>query len=273
MDHPDGDASAIEARSLTCGYDGRDVLHELDLTVQHGAFVGVLGPNGSGKSTLLRALTGVLPLKGGHVALFGLPVRRAHRREIARRVGVVPQASAAPFEFTAREIVAMGRTPHIARLHGESDRDRLAIEGAMARTDTGDLGDRLISELSGGEAQRVIIARALAQEPELLLLDEPTAFLDLNHQIDVFELLRKLNRAGGLTVLCVSHDLNLASVYCDRLVLLDEGRIAADGSPSEVVTAQRIREVYGAEVLVDRETPSGRPRVTLLAPGRERDSA
>jgi len=257
-------APAIEARGIVCGYDGREVLHGLDLTVQHGAFVGVLGPNGSGKSTLLRALTGVLPLSAGDVALLGMPARRAYRRQIARRVGVVPQATAAPFEFTAREIVAMGRTPHITRLHGESERDRRAIDAAMARTDTADLGERPISELSGGEAQRIIIARALAQEPELLLLDEPTAFLDLNHQIDIFELLRGLNRDEGLTVLCISHDLNLASVYCDRLVLLDEGRIAADGDPSEVVTAARIREVYGAEVLVDDDTPSGRPRVTLL---------
>lgn len=266
-------APAVDAHSLTCGYDGRDVLHALELSVPRGAFVGVIGPNGSGKSTLLRALTGVLPLRSGQVALLGLPVRRGHRREIARRVGVVPQASTPPFEFTVREIVAMGRTPHIARLHGESDRDRHAIERAMARTEIADLADRLISELSGGEVQRVIIARALAQEPELLLLDEPTAFLDLNHQIDVFDLLRRLNRDDRLTVLCISHDLNLASVYCDRLVLLSEGRIVADGVPAEVVTAQRIREVYGAEVLVDQDTPSGRPRVTLFGGRAEGDSA
>jgi iron complex transport system ATP-binding protein len=184
-------------------------------------------------------------------------------------VGVVPQASAVPFEFTAREIVAMGRTPHITRLHGESDHDRRAVQAAMERTDTLELSDRPISELSGGEAQRVIIARALAQEPELLLLDEPTAFLDLNHQIEIFELLRRLNRDEGLTVVCVSHDLNLASVYCDRLVLLRDGRVAADGTPSEVVTVHRIREIYGAQVLVDEATPSGRPRVTLLGPPGE----
>ena len=260
------DPPAIEARGLVCGYDGREVLHGLDLTAQHGAFLGVLGPNGSGKSTLLRALTGVLPLTAGEVTLLGTPVKRAFRRRIAQRVGVVPQASGVPFEFTAREVVAMGRTPHITRLHGESERDRQAIAAAMERTDTVHLAARPISELSGGEAQRIIIARALAQEPELLLLDEPTAFLDLNHQIDVFGLLRRLNRDEGLTVLCVSHDLNLASVYCDRVVLLREGRIAADGSPGEVVTAERIREVYGAQVLVDTDTPSGRPRVTLLGP-------
>lgn len=260
---------AVEAWGVRCGYDGREVLHGLDLIVPRGAFVGILGPNGSGKSTLLRAITGVLPLASGRVSLLGTAVCRAQRRFIAQHVGVVPQASPIPFEFTVREIVAMGRTPHIARLHGESDRDRRAIEAAMERTNTTHLAERLISELSGGEVQRTIIARALAQEPELLLLDEPTAFLDLNHQIDIFELLRTLNRDEGLTVLCVSHDVNLTSAYCDRLVLLSDGRIVADGAPSEVVTATRIRDVYGAEVLVDNQTPSGRPRVTLIGPRDE----
>jgi len=264
MSPPGSEPPAIEARGLVCGYEGREVLHGLDLTVSRGAFLGVLGPNGSGKSTLLRAITGARPLTAGEATLLGIPVRRAHRRRIAQRVGVVPQATGVPFEFTAREVVAMGRAPHITRLHGESERDRYAIEAALDRTDTQALRDRFVSELSGGEAQRVIIARALAQEPELLLLDEPTAFLDLNHQIDVFELLRRLNRDQGLTVLCVSHDLNLASLYCDRVILLREGRIAADGAPGDVVTTEQIREVYGAQVLVDTDTPSGRPRVTLI---------
>jgi iron complex transport system ATP-binding protein len=252
-----------------CGYDGREVLRGLDLRVERGEFLGVLGPNGSGKSTLLRALTGVLPLGTGEVSLLGLRVRRSSRRAIAQRVGVVPQAAGVPFEFTVREVVAMGRTPHITRLHGESDHDRQAIEAALVRTDTADLRDRLVSELSGGEAQRVIIARALAQEPELLLLDEPTAFLDLSHQMEVFELLRRLNREAALTVLCVSHDVSLAAAYCDRLVLLRAGMIAADGPPDAVVTADLIRAVYGAEVLVDHDTPCGRPRVTLPGPAGE----
>jgi len=255
---------AIHARSIVCGYDGREVLHGLDVEICLGEFVGVLGPNGSGKSTLLRAITGVLPLSAGEVDLFGGPVSRANRREIARRVGVVPQAALIPFEFTVREVVAMGRTPHIARLHGESEADRAAIEAALERTDTSGLAERLMSELSGGESQRVTIARALAQEPELLLLDEPTAFLDLNHQIEVFELLRRLNRDDGLTVVSVSHDLNLAALYCDRIILLRDGRIVDEGTPGAVLTVDRIAEVYGAEVLVDEATPSGRPRVTLL---------
>ncbi|HJN17503.1 MAG TPA: heme ABC transporter ATP-binding protein [Armatimonadota bacterium] len=256
--------SVIHAASLICGYDGREVLHGVDFNVARGEFVGVLGPNGSGKSTLLRAVTGVLRLASGSADLFGTPLREADRRDLARRVGVVPQASVIPFEFTVREIVAMGRAPHIARLHGESDVDRAAIEAALSRTDTAGLSDRLMSELSGGEAQRVTIARALAQEPELLLLDEPTAFLDLNHQIEVFELLRRLNRDDELTVTCVSHDLNLAALYCDRIVLLRDGRVVAEGPPTQVITAERIADVYGATVLVDDATPHGRPRVTLL---------
>jgi iron complex transport system ATP-binding protein len=256
--------SAVAARNLVCGYDGREVLHGLSLAVARGELVGVLGPNGSGKSTLLRAITGVLPLTSGEVELLGQPLRRLRRRDIARRVGVVPQGGRTVFEFTVREIVAMGRTPHVGRLQGETPHDRAAIEAALMRTDCTALAGRLVSELSGGEAQRAIIARALAQEPELLLLDEPTAFLDLSHQIEVFELLRRLNRAEGLTVVCISHDLNLASLYCDRLVLLRDGTVADEGRPSDVITAQRIREVYGASVLVDDDTPSGRPRITLL---------
>ncbi len=264
---------AALARDIRCAYDGREVLHGLDLAVAGGEFLGVLGPNGSGKSTLLRAITGVLPLTSGEVRLFGRPLRELKRREIARRVGVVPQAGATPFEFTVREVVGMGRSPHIGRLRGERDSDRAAIEAALERTDTRELADRLISELSGGEAQRVIVARALAQEPELLLLDEPTAFLDLSHQIEVFELLRRLNRDEGMTVLCVSHDVNLASLYCDRLVLLRDGMVADEGRPGDVITPERIKEVYGASVLVDNETPSGRPRVTLLRSATEREEA
>lgn len=263
---------AALARDLRCAYDGREVLHGLDLELASGEFLGVLGPNGSGKSTLLRAMTGVLPLTAGEVRLFGRPLRELKRREIARRVGVVPQAGTTPFEFTVREVVGMGRTPHIGRLHGETDNDRAAVEAALERTDTRELADRLLSELSGGEAQRVIIARALAQEPELLLLDEPTAFLDLSHQVEVFELLRGLNRGESMTVLCVSHDVNLASLYCDRLVLLRDGVVADEGRPDDVITPERIKDVYGASVLVDNATPSGRPRVTLLtsaAPGED----
>ncbi len=264
MTEPAAAQPAALARDIRCGYDGREVLRGLNIAVASGEFVGVLGPNGSGKSTLLRAMTGVLPVTSGEVRLFGEPLRDLGRRTIARRVGVVPQAGSTPFEFTVREVVGMGRTPHIGRLHGETDQDRVAIEAALERTDTRDLADRLISELSGGEAQRVIVARALAQEPELLLLDEPTAFLDLNHQIEVFELLRRLNRDEGLTVLCISHDVNLASLYCDRLVLLRDGLVADEGRPCDVITPERIKHVYGASVLVDDETPSGRPRVTLL---------
>jgi iron complex transport system ATP-binding protein len=256
--------TAIAARRLVCGYDGREVLHGLSVTVARGEFVGVLGPNGSGKSTLLRAITGVLRLTSGEVDVLGRPLARFRRREFARRVGLVPQAGPVAFEFTVREVVAMGRTPHLGRLHGEAAHDRAAIEAALARTDCSAIADRLISEVSGGEAQRAIVARALAQEPELLLLDEPTAFLDLNHQLEVFELLCRLNREEGLTVVCVSHDLNLASLYCDRLVLLREGVVADEGRPNDVLSPERIREVYGASVLVDSATPSGRPRVTLL---------
>ncbi len=179
-------------------------------------------------------------------------------------MAVVPQMSPSPFDFTVREIVRMGRTPHLSRLQGESGADREAVEHALKLTDTVALADRPVTELSGGELQRVIIARGLAQESPIMLLDEPVAFLDINHQIQIFDLLARLNAEEGRSILCVSHDLNLAGGYCERLILLSDGRCVTDGPPAEVLTEQRIETVYGCPVLVD-EGPSGRPRVTLLS--------
>lgn len=256
----------LEARGLRLGYDGRQVIRGADLALAHGEFLGLIGPNGAGKSTLLRALAGRLRPEAGEVLLEGLPLAQRPRRAVARVMAVVPQLSTPPFEFTVREIVAMGRTPHLGRLQGERPADREAIARALELTDTAELADRPVTELSGGEFQRVVIARALAQEAPVMLLDEPAAHLDLGHQAAIFELLVRLNRDEGRSILCVSHDLNLAGQYCDRLVALKDGRTVANGTPQAVMTEERITELYGARVQVDTG-PHGRPRVTLLGSG------
>jgi len=256
---------AVRAIGIVCGYDGRTVLRGVDLEVGEGEFRGVLGPNGSGKSTLLRALTGVRPLAAGSVELFGTPLASLGRRAVARLVGVVPQTATPAFEYTVREIVAMGRTPYLGRLQSERRGDREAVRRALAETETADLAERLIGELSAGEAQRVAIARALAQEPRVLLLDEPTTYLDIGHQAEILDLLHELNAGSGLTVVCISHDINLAAQYCTRLTMLDAGAVVAEGPPEEIVTVERLQSVYGARVVVDHDTPRARPRVTLLS--------
>ena len=263
-------APALEAVGLSCHYDGARVLSEVDLRVGAGEFVGLIGPNGAGKTTLLRVLAGALAPTVGVVRLQGQQLRSLARRQIALRMAVVPQMEAPPFEFTVREVVQMGRTPHLGRLQWEGARDRAAVGHALRLADLTHLAERAVTELSGGELQRVSIARALAQDAPIMLLDEPAAFLDLGHQAEVFELLARLNREEGRTILCVSHDLNLAARYCRRLVLLVNGRIMAVGSPAEVLSRERIAVAYGAEVEVDAG-PGGFRRVTLLG-GRPRGS-
>ncbi|MCD6361333.1 MAG: ABC transporter ATP-binding protein, partial [Armatimonadetes bacterium] len=208
----------LEARGVTCGYDGRRVLDGLDLSLHRGEFAVLIGPNGSGKTTLLRALAGVLNLEEGQVLVEGRPLERMPRREVARLLAVVPQMTSPPFEFTVREIVRMGRTPHLGRLQAERACDREAVAEALALTETEHLAERPVTELSGGELQRVTIARALAQQAPIMLLDEPAAILDINHQLQVFNLLARLNTDEGRSILCVSHDLNLASEYAHRLI-------------------------------------------------------
>ncbi len=254
----------LEIRQVHGGYEGRPVLQGVDLRVAAGDFLGIIGPNGAGKSTLLRVMAGVLAPTQGETLLMGRPLAQQRRREVARLLAVVPAPSTPLFSFTVREFVTMGRTPYLGRLQSDRPEDRRVVDEALVAADSGALADRPITEISAGEWQRVNVARALAQQPHLLLLDEPTAFLDLGHQREIFELLARLNREQGLTVVCVSHDLNLAAEYCPRLAVLAEGRIFAEGSPEAVVTEAIITEVYRAPVQIDRG-PAGRPRVTLLS--------
>jgi iron complex transport system ATP-binding protein len=255
----------LEALTVTVGYDAEPVLHEVDLNLARGQFVGVVGPNGSGKSTLVRALSRVLRPISGRVLLDGADIYRMNAGALARRLAVVGQDSPVAFDFPVREVVLMGRAPHLSRFGIERPQDYAIAEECMELTHTAVFADRPITSLSGGERQRCMIARALAQQADVLLLDEPTAHLDINHQIEVLDLTRRLTANRDLATLVVLHDLNLASQYCDHLLLLADGRTAAKGPPEQVVTQERIRAAYGTDVQVRLHPSTGRPYVTLLS--------
>ncbi len=245
------------------------VLDGLTFDVRAGEIVGIVGPNGSGKTSLLKLLANLLRPQAGHITLLGRDLATLPQREVARTVALVPQAHQQIFPFTVLETVLMGRYPHhhgakwSAGFDWESPDDLTVARQAMQATDIVHLADRLVTDLSGGERQRCVIARALAQVPQILLLDEPTAFLDLRHQIDICGMVRRLKEVRGLTVVLVSHDLNLAGQYCDRILMLDGGKLVRLGRPEEVICRDLIRSVYGCEVLVDQHPITGQPRVTL----------
>jgi iron complex transport system ATP-binding protein len=239
------------------------VLSNLSLAIAPGEIVGVIGPNSSGKTTLIRLLTRVLEPAAGEIRLDGVPIGRLARTDLARRVAVVPQGILPQFPFTVGELVLMGRYPHDPGRYFESPRDRAAAREAMQATGVLELADMPLEHLSGGERQRAVIARAVAQEPRLLVLDEPTAHLDLRYQVEAAALLRRLNRERGVTILLVSHDLNLAAEVCDRLLLLNSGRAAAIGAAEAVLEEALLGSVFGCGVVVDRSETTRRPVVRL----------
>ena len=257
----------IDLRSVSFRYRQDWVLQDISFRIERGEFIGVIGPNGSGKSTLLKILCRLLSPQKGEVLLDLASLREMNQRDIAKRMAVVPQEAYSLFPFRVIEIVLMGRSPYLGHLMFEGARDFEIAKKAMDWTETLSISERFIDELSGGERKRVFIARALAQEPEVILLDEPTANLDIHHQVDFLDLILNLNREKGLTIAMASHDLNIASEYCDRLILLREGRIYKIGSPREVITRENIEEVYGCAVWVDENPISGMPRITLLKKG------
>jgi iron complex transport system ATP-binding protein len=241
--------AAVEARRLTVALDGRPVLHAVDVSVEAGEWVTVIGPNGAGKSTLLRAVGGLLPIDGS-INLFGTPGARLRRRDRARLVAYVPQAPVVPPGMSVLDYALLGRTPYIRPLGRESQADRDAVDAVLDRLDLTGFADRPLERLSGGERQRAFLARALAQDPRLLLLDEPTTALDIGHQQEVLELVDELRRDRALTVLATMHDLSVAGEYADRLVLLAAGRVVASGPPGEVLTEDLLSTHYGARVRV-----------------------
>ena len=246
------------------------VLRDFALEVAEGEFLGLIGPNGVGKSSLLKLMAGLLRPNQGAVWLHGENLASLSPRQIARRVAVVSQESQVLFPFTVAELVLMGRFTHQEGWGWDSPADLQIARHAMQAMDILPVATRTFRELSGGERQRAVIARALAQQAGILLLDEPTAFLDINHQLDIYALLQDLNRNRGVTVVVVSHDLNLASQHCDRLVLLHEGRVYWAGAPEQVVTPDHIRTVYGCDVIIDRHPEAGTPRVTLPQTAEQR---
>ncbi len=258
-------ALELAADNLSFSYKSRQVLQDISFEVKSGDFLGIIGPNGSGKTTLIKLLDGILSPEQGHIKLDGVKLADIARIKIARRIAVVSQGLWLNFSLNVQQLVLMGRYPYLGRMRFEGSCDYEIAKRVMELTDVCGLERRYYHELSGGERQRVLLAKALAQEPELLLLDEPTVYLDINHTLDFFDLIKKMNKEQGLTVVVVSHDINLAADYADRIILLKSGRLFAQGIPHQVITVENINAVYGKKVLVDTNPVTLGPRVTLFS--------
>lgn len=252
----------LEARNISVRFGDREVLHDVSLMVNAGETIALLGPNGAGKTTLLRSLNGTVGLEMGEVVLDGKLVANLSRREIAGNIAVVAQENETKFPITVMEFVLAGRFARGAAFGWETKDDISAAEKALRDCDLDGFGDRLMNELSGGERQRVVLARALAADARVLLLDEPTANLDLSHQALMFRLVRSRCRDAGATAVVITHDLNLAAEFADRVVLMQGGAIIAKGSPGEVLTIENVRQVYNVDVLLDANPASGKLRIT-----------
>jgi iron complex transport system ATP-binding protein len=257
-------AHALTAEGVRLGYGDRLVIDRLDLTVPDGRITAIVGANACGKSTLLRGLARLLPLAGGRVTLGGRDLSAMSSREVARIIGVLPQSSVAPDGIRVADLVARGRYPHQGWFGRHRSDDDLVVAEAMAATGVADLADRRVEELSGGQRQRVWIAMVLAQETDIVLLDEPTTFLDVTHQIELLDLLTERNRSHGTTVVMVLHELNLAARYADRLVVMHRGRIVAEGPPDEVLTERIVGEAFGLTARVVSDPVAGSPLIVPI---------
>jgi iron complex transport system ATP-binding protein len=254
----------IAVDDLWVGYADRPVIQGISLRIQEGELVGILGPNGSGKTTLLLALSGVIPARQGAIRISGQPLGRLKTRERARAMAFVAQETDIRFPFACREVVRMGRYPHRKAWQWEQPDDERVVERVMALTDTERLADRLITGISGGERQRVLMAKALAQETPALLLDEATSAMDIHRKLQIFSILRELNEAGRLTVVAVLHDVNLAALFCQRLVFLKDGRIVADGPTGQVLTSEILESVYETRAIVQPIAGTQKIQVSFL---------
>jgi iron complex transport system ATP-binding protein len=242
----------LELSEIMCGYGRQEAVHSVSFKVQEGEFCGIIGPNGAGKTTIFRSITRILKPWQGTVRYKG------------KDIFTMPQLLETPFSFSVKEFVMMGRFPHLKRFTQPKKLDYDIVDESLKLTDTVELAGRTLNELSGGERQRAILAQALAQSPKLLLLDEPTSHLDIGHQATILDLIKKLNREQGLTVIMVQHDLNLASLYCEKLILMDRGTVFAQGTPREVLTYQNIERVYKTVVIVKEDSVSQKPHVILV---------
>jgi iron complex transport system ATP-binding protein len=263
----------IELDNVSLGYDHRAILHDVSMKAGAGQILGLVGPNGSGKSTLIKGITRVVNLFSGRILIDGRDVRTVKHDELARLVATVPQSPALPTAFTAFEVVLMGRTPHLGLLRYEGGKDLAIAWQAMKATNTQAFAERRVSELSGGERQRLVIARALTQQPKAMLLDEPTANLDINHQVEILNLVRSLCLEQSLTVVIALHDLNLAAQYCDWMVMLNGGTVYAEGTPFDILTVTNIKKVYGAEVYVYPHPINKLPTTLITARPPHNDAA
>jgi iron complex transport system ATP-binding protein len=256
----------LKVYNLDCGYDTKFSLKEVNFKVADGEFAGIIGPNGSGKTTLLRAITGIIRPRKGNVFLENRDIESLNFKELAKKIAVVSQGADSGIKMRVEEFILLGRIPYRRDWQFlETGIDREAAEEAMASTGTLKFRERFMDNLSGGERQLAFIARALAQEPKLLLLDEPTSHLDITHQVGILDLIKRLNRKNGLTVMAVLHDLNLAGEYCDKLILLNDGRVHKIGPAQEVLTYQVIEEVYKTVVVVKENPVSLKPYIFLVS--------
>jgi iron complex transport system ATP-binding protein len=256
--------ASLTVRDMGHAYGRRPVLDSISFSVHEGEFFIIIGPNGSGKTTLVKAISGAFRPKKGEIKILGYSPQNTSRKVLAQYVAVVPQTPPTDVPFTVAEVVLMGRSPHLGFLEVEKQKDLESAERAMTFTSVQHLAGRRLDQLSAGERQRVLIARAICQEPRIIVLDEPTAPLDLAHQIQVMDLLERLRSEEGVTIIMVSHDLNLAAMYADRLLLLKEGCVVSLGRPQEVLTFETLERAYGCVLLVDENPVKKVPRVTLV---------
>jgi iron complex transport system ATP-binding protein len=255
---------AIEIQNLSFSYKKNQVLTKLSFSVTEGDFFIIIGPNGSGKTTLMKAVSGILKPQDGQVKILNFPLADYSRKELAKTIALVPQLVSVDFPFTVAELVLMGRSPHLNILGLEQEKDVKIASRAMSFTEVEHLAHRKLDQLSGGECQRVFIARAICQEPKIILLDEPTASLDLAHQMKVMDLMERLKDEWGMTIIMVSHDVNLAAMYSDRLLLLKNGTMAGLGEPEEILTLDILKKTYDCRLLVDQSPVGKFPRITLV---------
>jgi iron complex transport system ATP-binding protein len=263
----------IEVDGLTIEADGRKILDGIWFRLEAGGLYGIIGPNGAGKSTLLAAVSGIRRFDAGAVRLFGRPVGSWPRRALARRLAVLQQEALPRTAFTVREVVLMGRYPYQNWFGGSDEEGEALVDRVLETLGLAAYANRRLDALSGGERQRVALAKAMVQDPELLLLDEPTTYLDIGYQIHLLDLVREWQRTGARTVVTVLHDLNLAAQYCDRLLVMHEGRLAAEGPPADVLTPDTIRRVFGVEPVVLPHPSSGVPQLLLQPGGRSESPA
>ncbi len=256
---------AVELKNIIFGYDKRKIVNDISLNIEAGSFTSIIGPNGSGKSTLLKIISSLISPDNGVVRFGGIDIRTMSQLDIARKVAVVPQENNIEYRFTVQDIVMMGRYPHLGRFQTESISDYKLVGNALEMTNTLHLKDRYINELSGGEKQRVIIARALAQQPKIILLDEPTSYLDIQHQVEVLELLERLNKEEGLTVIAILHDINLAARFSSNMILLKDGVIIGKGSPKEVIISENLKNAYEIDMIISKNPYSNSPYVIPLS--------